>query len=109
MRTTITIEEKEYAMDAIRMGASRKFETLSGIDRGVHFIAASMQAAGHEEVTPEYIEANFPAYIDGEPFIAVAMTKAYEANGFKTKLVKPGEALPPVAAAESTSSTSTAA
>lgn len=104
---TVTISGTEYTFGPIKLGVGRKLRAKypDAEDFSVAFVAASLAAGGLTEATPEWVDENVDCFGNGG--LTPYLTAAYEANGLSFSVPKPGEALPPSEAADSTSTTAT--
>lgn len=96
--TTTTIKGTEYNFGSIKAGIGRKLKEKypdTG-DFNVALIAESLKAGGMPEASPQWVDDNVDYFLDG--VFNQFLIAAFEANGFKVE--KPGEAKPPVEAAE---------
>lgn len=97
---TATINGAEYTFGSIKAGVGRKLKEKypdTG-DFNVALIAASLNAGGMPEATPQWVDENVDYFLDG--VFNQFLIAAFEANGFKVEKPKAGEEQPPVAAAE---------
>lgn len=110
---TVTINGTEYFLGSIKTGIGRRMKDkyTDTTDYNVAFVAESLKSGGFADATPDWVDENVDYFNGG--FNEVLM-KAFEANGFKVEQpkleqVQSGEGQPPVEAAESITTTSTAA
>jgi len=79
---TVTIDGQDYTLGVIKTGLGRKLRSRAGAepsDFNVAFLAASLNAGGNPEATPEWVDENLPFF----GTFNVLWAAAIELNGLK--------------------------